>query len=140
MVEAGADAGSDSGADAGSTSPDSPAKAQTITSGQNVAGSLPPGTTSAHYYKYVPAQAFTSVAVNVTTLTPPFGGAIRWQTDTTIGLCDITGGLRCCDNAGSCNLTIREGTDPVEPGKTYYVIVTTSGPPLDYAFSITENP
>ena len=146
----GNDTGADTGADAG-TNPSDPNKPATITAGQSINGTVPastPQADSAHFYKYVPAQAFTKVTVDVTALGPSTAfGDLRWQTDTQLGLCDSTGGVRCCDTTGGpsmCHLTIREGSNPsfqpVVPGKTYYVIVIGGTGPTSYAFSLTEVP
>jgi hypothetical protein len=150
--DAKADATAD--ADAAPATPDSPANAQTVTAGQTISGTVPPsgnGVDSMRWYKYVPAQAFTSVNVNVIAFTPATSNLsdIRWQAETMVGLCDLTGGTRCClaEGGPACNLTIREGTPPtftpVVAGKTYYIIVRGgdgASPTSSYSFSLVENP
>lgn len=143
----------DTGGEAGPVVPDSPEKAQTVTAGQAISGSVPPrlnDVESAHYYKYVPATAFSSVTVNVTTLGPADAkGQMRWTTSTPLGLCDLTSGVNCCqageaphDGPTSCHLTIKEGASVVA-GKTYLIVALggyTMTPFTDYAFTIQENP
>lgn len=134
----------DSGADSGPTYPTNPAAPQTVTTGATYSGTIAvdPTYAVAHYYKYVPASAFSSVKVNLVSLTPANSlGTVRWQTDTNVGLCDTTGNVKCCTapGAASCNLTIKEGANPVMAGKTYYIIAT-GGPSYEtnYSFTITE--
>lgn len=135
----GTDAGKDA-ADGGGGGPSDPNAPQTVTAGPSFSGSVPAGDDTAHYFKYVPGQAFASVKINVATLGPTGTGSVRWQDTTMVGLCDTTGGLKCCTATGgvaSCKLSI----SPVVSGKTYYVIV--AGDPTsktDYAFSLVETP
>ena len=61
--------------DLSSAFPTNPANAQTVTTGQTITGQVPlvPVTATedvAHYYKYIPASAYTSVTVNTPTFRP----------------------------------------------------------------------
>lgn len=132
----------DGGVDAG---PTSPATARTITAADNVSGIAPGGDDAGHWFKYVPTQAFTSVDIAVTAFgTGPSLGTMRWQTSPTLGLCNIMGGVVCCnDGPASCHLSITDvGGGPVVVGQTYWIIVLggNAGQTTSYAFSLVENP
>jgi len=141
-TDSGGTAKTDAGVDAG---PTSPATARTITVADSVSGTAPGGDDAGHWFKYVPPQAFSSVSINVTVFgTEATLGTMRWQTSTTLGLCNIMGGVVCCNNGpASCSLTITDaGGGPVVVGQTYWIIVLggNAGQTTSYAFNLVENP